>query len=256
MDSVFTEFANKVVVVTGASRGIGRAIAVEFGKHKAKVAINYRSNKEAADETVRMVEQAGGAAMAVQCDVSVRADCEKLLDQVVKEWETVHILVNNAGVTRDGLVMGMEESDWDTVIKTNLEGTVFLSKAVIPYMMMQKFGRIINISSVSAENGRRGQACYSASKGAVDAFTRVLALEVASKNITVNALAPGMIETDMSDLVRGLANKQILAQIPLGRYGKTEDIAHAASFLASQNASYITGQVIRVDGGITLGIGI
>ncbi len=249
-------FEDKVVLVTGASRGIGKAVAIAFAREGACVAINYRSNKDAAQETASLVEQAGGKALLVQADVSVRSDCEKLVDQVVEKWETIHVLVNNAGVTRDGLLMGLDENDWDTVLKTNLEGTVFLSKAVLPHMMMQKYGRIVNISSVSAGNGRRGQGSYSSSKGAVEAFTRVLALEVAPKNITVNAIAPGMIETDMSDLVRGLANKQILAQIPVSRYGKPEDVADSVLFLASDKADYITGQVIRVDGGITLGIGI
>ncbi|MDX9703797.1 MAG: 3-oxoacyl-ACP reductase family protein [Candidatus Auribacterota bacterium] len=256
MSSSEKKFENKVVIVTGASRGIGKAVAVGFGSQGARIAINYKSNKDAAQETAQLVEQAGGKALLFQADISSRIDCEKLLEQVVAKWETVHILVNNAGVAKDGLVMGLDENDWDAVIKTNLDGTVFLSKAVLPYMMMQKYGRIINISSVSAGNGRRGQGAYSSSKGAVEAFTRVLALEVAPKNITVNAIAPGMVETDMSDLVRGLANKQILAQIPVGRYAKPEDVADSVLFLASDKASYITGQVIRVDGGITLGIGI
>lgn len=249
-------FEGKVIIVTGASRGIGRAIALKFGAEKAKIALNYCSNHQAAGETAKIITESGGEALLIQADISQRAECEKIVDHVVNKWNSVDVLVNNAGITRDGLLMSMQDSDWEKVITTNLEGTVFLSKAVLPYMMMQKKGRIINISSVSAENGRRGQASYSASKGAVNSFTKVLALEVAQKGITVNAIAPGMIETDMSDLVRGMASKQILAQIPIGRFGNPEEIAQLAMFLASDQASYITGQIIKIDGGITLGIGI
>ncbi len=249
-------FADKVVVISGASRGIGRAIALQFGEQGARVVVNYNTNKQPAQEVAQLIEQRGGQAFAVQADISVRSECEKLIEKTIEKWETVHILINNAGITRDSLLMGLVEEDWDKVISTNLDGAVCLIKNVLPYMMMQKFGRIINISSVSADNGRRGQASYSASKGALNSLTKVLALEVAQKGITVNAIAPGMIETDMSNLVRGIADKQILAQIPLGRYGKPEDVANTALFLASQEGAYITGQVIRVDGGITLGIGI
>ncbi len=249
-------FAGKVVIVTGASRGIGHAIAAKFGAQGAKVAVNYCHNQDAANAVANDINISGGEALLIQADISQRADCEKIVEQTVDKWGTVDILVNNAGVTRDGLLMSLDESDWDKVISTNLEGAVFLSKAVLPYMMMQKKGRIINISSVSADNGRRGQVSYSASKGAINSFTKVLALEVAQKGITVNAIAPGMIETDMSDLVRGMASKQILSQIPAGRFGNTDEVAGLVQFLASDQASYITGEIIKIDGGITLGIGI
>jgi len=250
------DYKDKVAVVTGSSRGIGKAIAEQFGACGAKVAVNYRSNKDSAEKVAESIIASGGDALVVQADVSDRADCQKLIDKVVDKWETIHFLVNNAGVTRDGLLMGLEENDLDTVIKTNLEATVLLAKLVVPHMMMQRFGRIINISSVSAENGRKGQAVYSATKGAVESFTKVLALEVGAKGITVNAVAPGMIESDMTDFVRGMASKEILSQIPLKRFGKPDDIASFVLFLASGSASYITGQTIKVDGGLTLGIGV
>lgn len=250
------DFLDKVVIITGASRGIGKAVAVKFAEQGAKVVVNYRNDKKSADEVVKTIIGKKGNAITVQADISSREDCEKLAQTVVDKWETVHILVNNAGIARDGLLMGLDNDDWDKVMKTNLEGNVFLTKAVLPYMMMQKFGRIINISSVSADHGRKGQISYSASKGAINSLTKVLALEVASKGITVNAIAPGMIETDMSSAVRGLANKQLLAQIPLGRYGQPEEIAETTVFLASDKASYITGETLRIDGGLTLGVGI
>ena len=250
------DFKDKVAVVTGSSRGIGKAVAEQFGANGAKVVVNYKLNKDAAEEVAESILAAGGDALVVQADVSDRADCAKLIDTVIDKWETIHFLVNNAGVTRDGLLMGLEENDLDAVIKTNLEATVLLSKLSVPYMMMQRFGRIINMSSVSAGNGRKGQAVYSATKGAVESFTKVLALEVAAKGITVNAVAPGMIESDMTDFVRGMASKEILAQIPLKRFGKPDDIASFVLFLASDRANYITGQTVKVDGGLTLGIGV
>ncbi|MEW6535448.1 MAG: beta-ketoacyl-ACP reductase [Candidatus Auribacterota bacterium] len=249
-------FENKVVIVTGASRGIGRATALAFGERKARVVVNYCANEQPAREVAELIEQNGGKALVLKADVSKKEDCEALVQKTVDAWETVDILVNNAGVTRDGLLMSMESDSWDTVINTNLTGPALLCKAVLPYMMMQKSGRIVNISSVSADNGRRGQTAYSASKGALNAFTRTLALEVAAKGVTVNAIAPGMVETDMSGAVRGLANKEILKQIPAGRYAQPEDIARCVLFLASDESSYITGELIRIDGGLTLGIGI
>lgn len=249
-------YKDKVVIVTGASRGIGKSIALHFGAQGAKVAVNYRSNKDAAQEVAASIKTAGGEAFAVQADISNRADCRKLVEKVIGKWETVHYLINNAGITRDGLVMGLEESDLDAVLKTNLEAAILLSKLVLSYMMMQRFGRIINISSISADSGRKGQAVYSASKGAVESFTKVLALEVGVKGITVNAVSPGMIETDMSDFVRGAASKEILAQIPLKRFGQPDDVASCVLFLASDQANYITGQIFKVDGGLTLGIGV
>ncbi len=250
------DFLDKVVIITGASRGIGKSVALKFAEQGAKVVVNYCNDKQSADEVVKTIIDKKGKGIAVQADISSRDACEKLAQTVVDKWETVHILVNNAGIARDGLLMGLDNDDWDKVMKTNLEGNVFLTKAVLPYMMMQKFGRIINISSVSADNGRKGQISYSASKGAINSLTKVLALEVASKGITVNAIAPGMIETDMSSAARGLASKQLLAQIPLGRYGQPEEIAQTTVFLASDKASYITGETLRIDGGLTLGIGI
>ena len=247
---------DKIVLVSGASRGIGKAIALKFGGLGARVAVNYNANAEAAQQVAEQIVQAGGDAFIIKADVASRSDCTRMVDQIIERWQTVHVLINNAGVTRDGLLMSMDDTDWDTVINTNLGGTAFLTKTVLPYMMMQKYGRVINISSVSADKGRKGQTSYSASKGAVNSLTKVLASEVASKGVTVNAIEPGMIETDMSGAVRGLASKQILAQIPVGRFGTPDDIADTAVFLASNQASYITGAIIRVDGGLSLGIGV
>lgn len=249
-------FEGKVVIVTGASRGIGRATALAFGQQKARVAINYCNNKDAADDVADQITNAGGEALVIQADISNPQSCEDLVKKTVAKWETIHILVNNAGITRDGLLMGLEDSQWMDVINTNLNGPALLCKTVLPYMFMQKYGRIVNVSSVSSDNGRRGQTAYSASKGAIESLTRTLAIEVAPKGITVNAVAPGMIETDMSETVRGMANKQILAQIPAGRYGAAEEIARCILFLSADESSYITGETLRIDGGLTLGIGI
>jgi 3-oxoacyl-[acyl-carrier protein] reductase len=247
-----------VAVVTGGSRGIGRAIVKAFAAEGAKVVLVYRGSQAAAEEAVNEVTAAGGVCKAKQVDVADRAAVEKCVEEVVKEFGALHILVNNAGVIRDGLFVRMTPEDWDVVIQTNLNGTFNFCRAAAEQMVFKQKrsggGRIINISSVAAEHVNRGQTNYAASKGAINSFTRALATEIASRNITVNAIAPGFIATDMSEAVRNQAGDVIEKKhIPMKRIGRPEDIAKVAVFLASADSGYITGQVITVDGGLSLG---
>jgi 3-oxoacyl-[acyl-carrier protein] reductase len=244
---------DQVAVVTGGSRGIGRAIAETFASEGAKVAVIYRGNKEAADGLVRQINDRGAQAMAIQCDVADPAAVDGCVEQVVKEWQRIDILVNNAGVIQDDLFVRMEADAWNRVIATNLGGTFNFCKAVAYPMMKNRRGRIINVSSLAAEFVNLGQTNYAASKGAVNAFTRALAVELASRNVTVNAIAPGFIETDMSAAVRNKAGDLIKKVIPMKRLGQPQDIARVALFLASEDSAYLTGQVITVDGGLSLG---
>jgi len=244
--------ADQVAIVTGSARGIGRAIAELFAKEGAKVAI-VDLRKEDADATAAEIKNNGGEAAGFQADVRDYAQAERVVEEVLQQWEKVDILVNNAGVIRDKLLMAMEPEDWRIVIDTNAGGTFNFTRAVIPHMVRARRGCIINLSSVAATFGGRGQVNYSASKGAVSSFTRSLAAEVAKRGVRVNAIAPGMIETEMSKAVRSSWGEEILKTIPMRRYGKPEDIAAVALFLASPAASYITGQVITVDGGISTG---
>lgn len=247
------KFDGKSAVVTGASRGIGRAIAIELAKDGAQVVVNYHSNNEAADEVVQTIEASGGHAVAFQADVGEFDQAEKLIKFAIQEFDDLHILVNNAGITRDGLIMTMREEDWDRVIQTNLKAAFNCSKVAVRHMMRRRYGRIINITSVSGQMGNPGQTNYSASKAGQIGFTKALAREVARRNITVNAIAAGFVETDIwanvpDAIQEHLDNMQDL--IPLNRVGQPEDIAKAASFLASDDAAYITGHVLSVDGGL------
>jgi 3-oxoacyl-[acyl-carrier protein] reductase len=244
---------DQVALVTGGSRGIGRAIARAFAAEGAKVAIIYRGSKEAAEKLVQEIQGSGGMALALQADVADFAAAQRCVEEVIQRWGGLDILVNNAGVTKDGLFLQMEQAAWDTVIDTNLGGVFNFCRAAIEPMFRKRRGRIINVSSVAAERHNRGQANYSASKGAINSFTRALAVEVASRNINVNAIAPGFIETDMSEAVRNMAGDVIKKVIPVRRYGQPEDVAKVAVFLASDESAYITGQVITVDGGLSLG---
>jgi 3-oxoacyl-[acyl-carrier protein] reductase len=244
---------DQVAIVTGGSRGIGRAIVKALAAEGARVAFVYRGNQQAADSLVQEVQQLGGTIRAVQCDVCQLDQAQKCAEQVEKEWGQLDILVNNAGVIKDDLLVRMEPEAWQIVVQTNLGGTFNFCKAVGYTMMKQRRGRIINISSVAAEHVNPGQTNYAASKGAINAFTRALAVELAGRNVTVNAIAPGFIETDMSEAVRNKAGDIIKKMIPMKRLGQPEDIAKVAVFLASPDAAYMTGQVITVDGGLSLG---
>jgi 3-oxoacyl-[acyl-carrier protein] reductase len=244
---------DQVALVTGGSRGIGRAIVQAFCAEGARVAFVYRGNKEAADLLVQQIIQAGGTALALQCDVTDANAAQQCVERVQKEWGRFDILVNNAGIIHDDLFIRMEPEAWQSVIQTNLGGTCNFCRAVAYTLMKQRRGRIINISSVAAEHVNQGQTNYAASKGAINAFTRALAVELASRNVTVNAIAPGFIETDMSEALRNKAGDIIKKMIPMRRLGLPEDVANIALFLAGPESAYMTGQVLTVDGGLSLG---
>ncbi len=246
---------DQVALVTGGSRGIGRAIVKALAREGAKVAFVYRGNKEAADSLVTEVAAAGGAALALQADVASCDDAQRCVERIEKEWGRFDILVNNAGIIRDDLFVRMEPEAWKAVLETNLGGAYNFCRAVAYTMMKQRRGRIINISSVAADYVNPGQTNYAASKGAINAFTRALAVELASRNVTVNAIAPGFIETDMSEAVRNKAGDMIKKAIPMRRLGQPEDIARVVVFLAGPESGYMTGQVLTVDGGLSLGAG-
>jgi 3-oxoacyl-[acyl-carrier protein] reductase len=246
---------DQVAIITGGSRGIGRGIAKLFAAEGAKVAIVYKGSREAAEGLAEEIRQAGGEAMALQCDVADFDAAQKCVEQILGTWGRVDILVNNAGQIKDGLFLQMDPAAWKQVLDTNLGGTFNFTRAAIEGMFRQRKGRIINISSVAAEHVNRGQCNYAASKGAINSFTRALATEVASRGITVNAIAPGFIETDMSEAVRNVAGDMIKKMIPMRRFGTPDDVARVALFLASPDSAYITGQVITVDGGLSLGAG-
>jgi 3-oxoacyl-[acyl-carrier protein] reductase len=246
------QLKDQIALVTGGSRGIGRGIVRALAAEGAKVAFVYRGSREAADA---LVAEIGNNCQAIQADVAQADSAQRVVDKVIADWGRIDILVNNAGVIRDGLFVRMEPGDWQTVIDTNLGGTFAFCRAAAAQMALkQRSGRIINISSVAADHVNAGQCNYAASKGAVNAFTRALAVELGSRNVTVNAVAPGFVETDMTEAVRNKAGDFIQKKlIPVRRLGKPEDIAAAVVFLASPGASYITGQVITVDGGLSLG---
>ena len=242
----------RVAVVTGASRGIGRAIALKLAKMGAKVVVNYRSNKAAAEEVLDMIQTMGGTAIAVQADVRIFKDAQKLIKSALDQFGRLDILVNNAGTTRDTLLIRMSEEDWDIVIDTNLKGAFNCTKAAQRPMMKQRYGRIVNITSVAGLAGNAGQANYAAAKAGLVGFTKAVAKEVGSRNITVNAVAPGYVPTDLTaNLPPDLIAKG-LEMTPLGRAGTPEDIANAVAFLVSDDANYITGQVLSVDGGMVM----
>ena len=243
---------NKIAVVTGAGRGIGRGIALALAREGVMVVVNYNGSKERAEEVVRTIEEAGGKAAAIQCNISDFEAAKEFFANVVKEYGKIDILVNNAGITKDNLMMKMSEEEFQSVIQTNLAGTFHGVKFVTRPMMKQRQGRIINIASVSGVIGNMGQANYSASKAGVIGLTKAAAKELASRNITVNAVAPGFVATEMTDVLSDSVKEAAVATIPLGRFGEVEDIAETVVFLASDKAKYITGQVICVDGGIAI----
>lgn len=241
---------NKVALITGATRGIGRQIAITLAKQGFDIAINYRTLNDSLNETVKEIENYGVQCLAVQGDVSVFEDCENMTKQVIERFEKIDVLVNNAGITKDMLFVRMKQDDFKQVIDVNLVGTYNMTKNVSQYMIKQKYGKIINISSVVGLHGNAGQANYSASKAGIIGFTKSLAKELASRNILVNAVAPGFIETDMTSVLKDEVKTNILNTIPLKREGKPEEVAAVVKFLASEDSSYITGQVISVDGGM------
>ena len=242
----------KTALVTGASRGIGKAIALKLAAAGANVVVNYRSSIDAVKEVVAEIEALGAKALAVQGDVSDFAAVEKLMEEVVAHFGSIDILVNNAGITKDTLLLRMKEEDFDTVIDINLKGAFNCIKHASKYMLKQKSGKIINISSVIGQVGNAGQMNYAASKAGILGMTKSAAKELAPRGITVNAVAPGFIETDMTDVLSDKVKEGILSNIPLKTLGKPEDVANAVAFLASSEANYITGQVINIDGGMVM----
>ncbi len=245
------KLTNKVAIVTGSTKGIGREIALAFAREGATVVVSGR-NEARATQVCEEIKAAGGTALAVVGDVSQMSDAQQLIEETVKAFGQVDILVNNAGITRDNLLMRMKEEDWDAVININLKGTFNCIKSVTRQMMKQRSGRIINITSVVGQTGNAGQANYAASKAGIIGLTKSVAKELASRQITCNAIAPGFIETDMTEVLGEKVKSELLGQIPLGRLGRVADVAHAVVFLASDAAAYITGQTLNVDGGMVM----
>lgn len=242
----------KVALVTGASRGIGRQIALTLAEYGADVIVNYNGSREKAEEVVQEIESMGRKAAAIQCTVADFEACGKMVENMIAQFGHIDILVNNAGITKDNLMIKMSEADFDAVIETNLKGTFHMIKHMYRPFLKQKAGRIINLSSVTGILGNAGQANYAASKAGVIGLTKSVAKELAGRNITVNAVAPGYIDTDMTQAMTDTAKEAVLSQIPLKRAGTPKDIAEAVAFLASEKASYITGQVLSVDGGMAI----
>ena len=242
----------KNALVTGASRGIGRQIALTLAAAHAFVIVNYNGSKEKADAVVAEIKAAGGDAVSYQCNVSDFDECQNMITALIKEYKHIDILVNNAGITRDGLLMRMKEEDWDAVLTTNLKGVFNCTKAAVKYMMQQKAGKIVSISSVVGLMGNAGQANYAAAKAGVIGFTKSVAKEVAARGINVNAVAPGFIKTDMTSVLSDKVVEGMLTSIPLHKLGETTDIAKAVVFLVSDDANYITGQTLHVDGGMVM----
>lgn len=251
-ETVSATLENRVAVVTGGSRGIGRAVALELAKCGAAVVVNYNKSPESAEKVVAQITADGGRAAAFQADVSVFEQAAALIKFSVDTFGDLHILVNNAGITKDTLIMLMSEDDWDAVVATNLKSTFNCSKAAVKHMMRKRFGRIINMASVAGQMGNAGQTNYSASKAGQIGFTKALAREVASRNITVNAIAPGFVDTEILNSVPPEMMEAAMKFVPLGRKGQPEEIAYAVAFLASDQAGYITGQVLGVDGGMAM----
>jgi len=245
------EMAGKVALVTGSSRGLGKAIAIKLGSMGAKIAVNYVSNEESAAVAVREIAATGGEACAFKADVSDAAAVKAMVREITDKWGKTDILVNNAGVTRDQLLPRMSEDAWDTVLDTHLKGAYLCTRFALRSMMAQGWGRIINIASVAGIIGNAGQANYSAAKGGLIALTKSAARELGPVNITVNAIAPGFIVTDMTDSMAEEWRELVLERIPLKRYGQPSDVAELVAFLASDRASYITAQIISIDGGLT-----
>lgn len=247
-----SKLAGKTAIITGASRGIGAEIARKFSEAGAKVVVNYSGSQEKAEAVVAEIQEKGGEAIAVKANVSDAEAVKAMVDETMKAFGSVDILVNNAGITRDNLMMRMKDDEWDDVINTNLKGVFICTKAVTRQMMKQRSGRIVNIASIVGVMGNAGQANYVAAKAGVIGLTKTTARELASRNITANAVAPGFITTDMTDALGEDIRKTMLAQIPLGRFGRPEEIAEAALFLASDESSYMTGQTLHLDGGMVM----
>lgn len=243
---------DKCALITGATRGIGKQIAITLAKQGYNIALNYRKENEELENTKKEIEKIGVQILAVKGDVANFEDCENFVKQVIERFGQIDVLVNNAGITKDMLLMRMKKEDFEQVIDTNLVGTFNVTKNVVPYMMKARSGRIINISSVVGISGNAGQTNYSASKAGIIGFTKSLAKEIASRNILVNAVAPGFIETNMTDVLKDDVKQEIAKNIPLKRMGSTQDVANVVKFLASDDSSYITGQVINVDGGMLM----
>lgn len=244
------KLAGKTALVTGASRGIGRAIAKELARQGARVIVNYNGSKEQAEQTAEEIRAEGGQAESYCCNVTEKEAVKEMIQQIVSQYGRLDILVNNAGITRDNLLLKMKEEEWEEVLNTNLKGVFHTSKHGAKQMLKQRSGSIVNISSVSGILGNPGQTNYAASKAGVIGFTKSLARELASREIRVNAVAPGFIETEMTAKLSEAAVEAGKAQIPFGRFGKAQEVAQAVCFLASEEASYITGQVLKVDGGM------
>jgi len=246
------DLSNKIALVTGGASGIGRTISLELAKKHATVIVNYNRSREAADSLVEEINQMGEKALAIQADVSKYADAERLVKEILAQFGQLHIVVNNAGITDDALILRMSEEQFDKVIATNLKGVWNVCKHAAKPLLKSGYGRLINISSVSGVMGNAGQSNYSSAKAGIIGMTKALAREFASRNVTVNAIAPGFIETDMTKKLPEEAVKAWAEQIPLKRFGKPEDVAHAVVFLASEEASYITGHTLEVDGGLVM----
>jgi 3-oxoacyl-[acyl-carrier protein] reductase len=242
----------KTALITGATRGIGKQIALKLAKENYNIIINYRTRNEELESTIKEIESNNVDCLALQGDVSKYEDCENIVKQTIEKFGKIDVLVNNAGITKDMLLMRMKKEDFQSVIDVNLVGTFNVTKNVIPYMMKAHTGRIINISSVVGVTGNAGQTNYSASKAGIIGFTKSLAKEVASRNILVNAIAPGFIETDMTSILKEEIKENIANQIPLKKMGTAQDVANLVKFLSSDDSSYITGQVINVDGGMVM----
>ncbi|CAM3080783.1 3-oxoacyl-[acyl-carrier-protein] reductase [Filibacter tadaridae] len=245
-------FEGQAAIVTGASRGIGREIALLLANEGAKVAVNYSGNKDKADEVVALISAAGGEAFAIQADVSNADSVKVMIDQTLERFGSIDMLVNNAGITKDNLLMRMKEHEWDDVININLKGVFLCTKGVTRQMMRQRAGKIVNVASVVGVSGNAGQANYVAAKAGVIGFTKTAAKELASRNINVNAVAPGFITTDMTDTLDEKMKSEMLSLIPLGKLGNPVDVARTVMFLLSEDAAYITGQTIHVDGGMVM----
>lgn len=243
---------DKCALITGATRGIGKQIAITLAKQGYNIALNYRKVNEELENTKKEIEKIGVQILAVKGDVANFEDCENFVKQVIERFGQIDVLVNNAGITKDMLLMRMKKEDFEQVIDTNLVGTFNVTKNVVPYMMKARSGRIINISSIVGISGNAGQTNYSASKAGIIGFTKSLAKEIASRNILVNSVAPGFIETNMTDVLKDDVKQEIAKNIPLKRMGTAQDVANVVKFLASDDSSYITGQVINVDGGMLM----